>query len=101
KDDVLDLRVADPEPKNAQWDPGKRRNRANELDYRIDCRSKPFEPAHGEAERNAEHGGGSDRNEHTTKAVDDVRDQNAARPEILRSGEHRGGRRQHHVELRV
>ena len=79
EDDVDDLDVADAEPENAQGNPGQRRNRPNEFEQWIDHRAKSRRPTHREAERYAEYGRGADREQHAIQAIDDVRDQDAAR----------------------
>jgi hypothetical protein len=101
KDDVDDLRVADAEPQNGKWNPRERRNRPDELEQRVDRRAKAREPAHRETQRNANDARRPHGKQHSLEAVEDVRQQYAALDQIDGGRKHRGGWRQHHVELRV
>ena len=90
-----------PNQRMLKRNPGERRNGPNEFEQRIDRRAKSRRPAHREAERHADHGRGADREQHAIKAVEDVREQDAALHQVHGSREDRGRRWQHHVELRI
>ena len=101
----------DAEPQDGQRDPCQRRDGAQKIEYRHHDGAHIVEPAHRQAEDDAEHGGNGEADQNAAQAPQDVADDGVVVADLVgedveelfkdrdRRGEGDLGRAQHHADL--